>query len=118
MKKSYNVNVELQSGTAFLLKVNGENLDEITAWLESQESVAAHEIIGSIVPRTPRSKHENGIAAARTEKGWTQQELADAIGVAQQHIQRWEAGVYKPKAETLRRIGEALGVEWTSLLND
>ena len=112
MRKYCNLKVGLQTGTEFLVKVAVDNIGELCAWLAGIESVRGYEIIAT---KAPHSKSQNGIAAARIEKGWTQQELAEAIGVAQQHIQRWEAGVYKPKTETLRRIGEALGVDWTAL---
>lgn len=112
MRKYCNLKVGLQTGTEFLVKVGVDDADEICAWLAEIESVREYEIIAT---KAPHSKSQNGIAAARIEKGWTQQELAEAIGVAQQHVQRWEAGVYKPKTETLRRIGEALGVDWTTL---
>jgi DNA-binding XRE family transcriptional regulator len=118
VRKNYNLKVILQTGTEFLVKVGVDNVGELCAWLAGMESVREYEIVGSVTPKAPHSRHENGIAAARLEKGWTQQELADAIGVAQQHIQRWEAGVYKPKTETLKRIGEALGVEWSTLVED
>lgn len=116
MRKFYSLNVKLESGAEFVLKVNGEDIEEVTAWLDGLDSVSAHSVMGSASPAPRRTKTENGIAAARREKGWTQRELADAIGVAQQHIQRWEAGVYKPKTETLKRIGEALGVDWSTLV--
>ena len=116
MRKNYNLKVELQTGTEFLVKVGVDNVGELCAWLAGIESVRKYEIVGSVTPKAPHSRHENGIAAARLEKGWTQQELADAVGVAQQHIQRWESGVYKPKTETLKRIGEALGVDWSTLV--
>ena len=116
MKKYYNLNVKLESGAAFMLKVNWENLEEVTAWLDGLESVTEHSVVGSVAPMKPHTKHENGISAARLQKGWTQQDLADAIGVAQQHVQRWEAGVHRPSIEVLMKIGDALGVEWTTLV--
>lgn len=116
MRKYYSLNVKLESGTEFVLKVNGENLEEVTAWLDGLDSVSAHSVMGSASPAPRRTKTENGIAVARREKGWTQQELADAIGVAQQHVQRWEAGVHRPSIEVLMKIGDALGVEWTTLI--
>jgi UDP-N-acetylglucosamine 1-carboxyvinyltransferase len=60
----------------------------------------------------------NGISAARVSKGWTQQELADALGVIQQQVQRWESGKFRIKTAVLMRIGEALDVDWTTLVED
>lgn len=58
---------------------------------------------------------DSKIAAARIEKGFTQQQLADAIGVSQTQIANWESGFRKPKMDALMRIGKALGIDWTAL---
>ena len=116
MKRYYMLNVKLNSGIEFSVKVKGENLEEVERCLETMEGYSKHTIVSAVNQQKPHTKHLNGISAARIEKGWTQQDLADAIGVAQQHIQRWEAGVYKPKTAVLMKIGEALGVDWASLV--
>lgn len=51
------------------------------------------------------------IKAARERKGWTQQDLADAVGVTRGSVRNWEAGV-EPK-NSLSRIEDALGVPLT-----
>ena len=56
------------------------------------------------------------IKKTRLEKGLTQQQLADAIGVKQQHIQRWESGKFKPKTDKLVLIAKALNCEITDLI--
>lgn len=66
----------------------------------------------------PRITNSSPIARARLAKGWTQAQLADAIGVCQQMIGRWETGRRNPKKESLMRIGKALGVDWTTLINE
>lgn len=45
---------------------------------------------------------------ARTEAGYTQKELADAIGVYQKDISRWENGQLTPSAITLAKICKEL----------
>ena len=47
----------------------------------------------------------------RSEKGWTQMELAEKSGLQQSHISRLEAGVHSPSWKTLEKIANALGVE-------
>ena len=118
MPKNYTINVVLQSGSQFAIRVPSENVGEVCAWVAGAESVKEYALVGASIPRHTKAKYENNIAIARLEKGWTQQQLAEAVGVAQQHIQRWEAGVYKPKTATLKSIGEALGVDWTTLIAD
>lgn len=42
----------------------------------------------------------------REELGMTQAQLAAALGVAQNHISRWERGTVNPSADTLRKMAE------------
>lgn len=56
------------------------------------------------------------IAEARMRKGWSQSELAKAVGSSQQVISRYEAGTNEPKAEILKRLSKALGVTISYLL--
>ena len=64
----------------------------------------------------PRHTNDSLIAQARLKKGWTQGQLGDAIGVKQTQIANWEQGSRNPKMDALMRIGEALGVDWTTLI--
>ena len=66
----------------------------------------------------PRKTNNSKIARARLKKGWTQGQLADAIGVLQQQIANWEGGFRKPKIDALMRIGDALGIDWTKLIDE
>ena len=66
----------------------------------------------------PRHTNDSPIARARLKKGWTQAQLADAIGSNQQQIAGWESGVRKPKMNALMRIGDALGIDWTTLIEE
>ena len=54
------------------------------------------------------------IRQARSEKGLTARELADAVGVSRTMICRYEAGQSIPSAVILARIGYALdrSMEW------
>lgn len=56
------------------------------------------------------------IRAARIAAGMTQQQLADALGVAQQSVTRWETGEREPRVSTLRRIAAVLGCDLSALL--
>jgi transcriptional regulator with XRE-family HTH domain len=49
------------------------------------------------------------IARARHRKRWTQQELADALGVAKSSVADWERGQHFP-LRNLGAIEEALGI--------
>ena len=55
------------------------------------------------------------IKAARKRAGLTQKELGEKLGIAYQTLAQWETGARKPKAETLRRIADALDVTMMDL---
>ena len=56
----------------------------------------------------PCSSVRFDIAAARRAKGMTQGELADAMGVDQPVISRWEAGKVDPTEENIAKLKELL----------
>lgn len=56
------------------------------------------------------------IAEARVAKGWSQQQLADAIGATQQSIQRYESGARDIKTSVILKLSAALGVTVSYLL--
>lgn len=50
------------------------------------------------------------LAEVRQAHGMTQEQLAEATGVHRVTIARIETGDVSPKAETLKRLADALGV--------
>lgn len=56
------------------------------------------------------------IRAFRKLKGYTQQELADRMGVSIAVLGAVERGVRKPDEKLLGRIAETLGIERSELL--
>ena len=59
--------------------------------------------------------HEN-IRKARKAAGITQQELADALGVRQKDVSRWETGAYIPGIKNVAAICRILNVSADILL--
>lgn len=59
----------------------------------------------------PRSK----LREARVAAGLTQQQLADRLGVPQQHIARWESDAHEPRARIAVRASEILGTTVNAL---
>ena len=56
------------------------------------------------------------LRAAREQHGWTQQELADQIGISQSFtISRWEGGVAFPRPYYIRRLCDLFGTTATEL---
>ena len=64
------------------------------------------------MPIGEKSKHW------RVQKGLSQKELGDQIGMSQQQIGQYETGTRTPKQETLLKIAKALGVHLRDLSND
>ncbi len=56
------------------------------------------------------------IREARLNRGWTQENLAAAVGVTFQQIQKYENGRNRTSASALVLIGRALGVKPPSFL--
>lgn len=56
------------------------------------------------------------IKKIRAEKGMTQKQLGDLLGVSMQTVSSYEAGKRRPKMETLARFAEALGVSVQELI--
>lgn len=54
----------------------------------------------------------------RTEKGLTQQQLADEVGVGRTTIAMIECGNSKPSIKTAIKLGTALNLDWTLFFLD
>ena len=57
------------------------------------------------------------LAALRKRKGLTQAELAAAVGVSTSAVGNWEAGLRRPRYESLLRLASVLGVTIDDLLS-
>lgn len=57
------------------------------------------------------------IAELRKEKGLTQEQLGERIGVTNKTISRWETGVYLPPADVLLALGALFHVSVNELLS-
>jgi transcriptional regulator with XRE-family HTH domain len=56
------------------------------------------------------------LAALRKQKGMTQQQLADRVGVHVVQLRRYEAGTSQPTLDVIRSLAVALGVSADALL--
>lgn len=106
------------SGLVFTAKVKGEDIRQFHEWADTVSGIIKHEEISSISPMVPHTGKKTKIALARIREGLTQQELADRLGVSVSQEQRWEYGKYGIKTSVLIRIGQALDVDWTTLIDE
>jgi|LGVF01.2.fsa_nt_gb transcriptional regulator with XRE-family HTH domain len=58
------------------------------------------------------------IKKIRKEKGLTQKELGELLGVSDTMIGKWEGNNRKPKIDTLRKIANALQIDFTELMDN
>jgi transcriptional regulator with XRE-family HTH domain len=56
------------------------------------------------------------MAELRKEKGFTQQQLAERVGVHVQQLKRYEGGISQPTLDVIRNMAMALGVSSDKLL--
>ena len=61
---------------------------------------------------------KNIILKLRTEKGMSQDELADKIMVTRQAVSRWENGDTIPKMDTLKLLSKEFDVSINTLLGE
>lgn len=54
----------------------------------------------------------------RDNKGMTQEELANKVGVTRQHIGLIENGTANPSPSTAKKIAKVLGFDWTRFYED
>ena len=58
-----------------------------------------------------RTRVGRAVQEARTARGLTQTELAQALGVSQPSVSAWEVGRALPSSEVLIRIADELGLD-------
>jgi transcriptional regulator with XRE-family HTH domain len=49
------------------------------------------------------------IKAARSHKGWTQQQLGEAVGRTKANVGHWETGKHEPKLDLIEAISRETG---------
>ena len=59
----------------------------------------------------PASDFGPRLAALRTERGWSIDEVAARLGVSRQAVWYWETGQRVPRQRLFRRVAEVLGVQ-------
>lgn len=52
---------------------------------------------------------QNTFRVLRERKGFSQQKVAEQMGITQQAVARWEAGTAYPRGKTLNKLADVLG---------
>ena len=58
------------------------------------------------------------IMSLRKQYGWSQEELADLIGVSRQSVSKWESAASIPDIQKIIKMSEVFGVSIDYLLKD
>ena len=58
------------------------------------------------------------IMKLRKEKGWSQEEFAEKLGVSRQTISKWELGQTTPDTDNLRKMATIFGISVSELLDE
>ncbi len=116
MKRYRMFSATLETGMEFIMKIDGRDYDEFNAWIASVPSITKCEQIRAAAPIRGHSSKNTAIARARMAAGFTQQEVADQLGVKIQQYQTYEYNQHHPKTQDLMRLGEILGVDFTTLM--
>lgn len=58
------------------------------------------------------------LATMRKSRGWSQQVLADKLGVSRSAVAMWEKGERQPDYDTLEMIADVFNVPMSALLDD
>lgn len=58
------------------------------------------------------------IREIRTERGISQEDLAELVNVSRQTVSKWENGTVSPSADNLSQLSRALGVPVDALLHE
>ena len=96
---SYNVNIRIQLGSIC-------NLVADYSIFERGLYMNIAEILGK------------NLLALRKEKGWTQDEVAEKLGISAQAVSKWENGVSCPDITLLPGLSDLYGVLVDDLLRD
>ena len=120
MMKYHQINVTLDSGVEFIIKVKGQDYYTLRDWLDTLPGLSKYEDVKAVLPIRPHSirKNPSKITLARMAAGLSQQELADLLGVSRTQEQRWEYKYNRVRADTLKLIADALNVDITDLIDE
>ena len=57
-----------------------------------------------------------GIKKMRINRGLSQKQLAELIGVEQQHVSRWENGKHRPSIDVFQKLAKILNCNISDLI--
>ena len=61
---------------------------------------------------------EGKIMLLRKQKGWSQEQLAEQLGISRQSVSKWEQGISDPSTSNLFALAKLFGVSVEELLKE
>lgn len=58
----------------------------------------------------------NKFSELRKEKGFSQKELAKALGIRQQSVSQWECGIAEPRLAVIAQVSELLESDYMTIV--
>lgn len=72
----------------------------------------SHYTISGIKPHKGAIEMEKWLLAYRKEKGYTQKNISETVGIDRTHYAKIESGQRRPSPEIAKKIAKALGFDW------
>jgi len=89
--------------------------DLVGTWSKNEQRRAALEQARQWVADSFHGEDGDTVRTLRLRKGWSQTQLATALGTSQSHVARIERGTENLAIETCRRLCVALGINMNTL---
>lgn len=109
------VNQSVQQETPSLSKKHSHIGDLTAIWTKDPERQKALEEARQWLADEFYDESGDTVKTLRLRKGWSQAQLAEAIGSSQSHVARIERGSENLTIQTCRRLCEALGIDMNAL---
>ncbi len=74
-------------------------------------------VISTVARQQAAKRLGSYLRELRKDKGWTQRQAADSVGVDSVTIRRWELGAFSPSKEKMDRLSRSYNVASEDLLN-
>lgn len=89
--------------------------DIAKTWVKDDSRRKAIEEARQWVGNTFHGEDGDTVRTLRLRKGWSQTQLAEAIGTSQSHVARIERGDQNLAIQTCRRLSDVLGIDMNTL---
>ena len=109
------LNITYEDGTTATFNISAYEAIKLNA---TQDRAYLDKVVDRIESPTPRTYIAQRILEIRKEKGIMQSELAEKVGISQQHLSRIERGEYAVRIDILERLAAVMNCRLDIIKND